>query len=190
MHNRFKTPAIYNLLLRLKIEFPNQTELIDSYFPAFAPLDLSAKNHIRTQETFLQELNLITKETVYVVWNIDSIINSINSNPYPPEMVPIKTLLELPNIQKANWEPILTTIKNNRNKPFPHKTDYIIITELPNFPGFSIIDGNYRFGEALLNGQTEIKAYIINPLAAPTFLQPDSQKFVTTFYSMLQKLTN
>lgn len=185
MKNSFKTPALYNLLIYLQEKYPAQKSLISSYMPKFADIDLSIYNHIQLQETYRQELNFYTKDTVYIVWNIDSIINTIKNTPnVPVNSAPIDDIL----ILHKDFESVLSNVKQNFKKSFPHKLDSIIIGELPFFPGKTVIDGNHRLLEAFLAGEKNINYIYINPQCAIQFLQKDSQQFFLLLDHLHQSL--
>lgn len=189
MNHHFKTPAIYNLLAHLKQHFSYKTSIIDTYSHNFSDIDLSKQNHNQTiQETFQQELNLITGETVYIVWNIDSIIQHAKSSHQIPILTPVCELVQCTHLNNSSWTAALPNVSKHSNQKFNHKTDYIIFAELLYFPGLTLIDGNHRFCEALLSKQKNIKCLFLNPSYAHVFLQPDSNRFVSLFNNLMSLL--
>lgn len=187
-HQRqYKSEAIYNLLTYVKNKFPHASNIIEQYEPAFRDINLSQTNgDYSNGEIYMQTLNLVTSETIYLFWNIDAVIQHIEKFNITPQVISPNMIMHNPQFILPTFESTLKRVQKNKTK-FIHKTDYIIFAELPCFPGMTIIDGNHRFCEALINKQN-IKAYFILPTGASQFLQPDSQKFIILFAELINKI--
>jgi len=190
LQNNFKTKAIYNLLTHISNSSPKAKALSKIYLPFFKDIDLSISNYEHnTGEVYIQSLNLVTNEIIYLAWNIDLIIKYIDNNHIPPQLISPFDILHntafvLPDLQNT----LQNTLSNSHNF-FTHKTDYVIFAELPCFTGLTIIDGNHRFCEALIQNDTKIKAYFINPDFAANFLHPESKKFIELLSELITGLS-
>ena len=177
MNTTFITPALKNFLNTLCKQYPDKAEYIESLSDQFACLDLSCQNHIQTQETFQQTLNLLTGDTVYLVWNVDDIIHDLQKNHQTPNLVSIKSMMAHPAFVKNDWSELLDKVSKSKF-PFTHKTDYIILAQLPFFDGFFVIDGNHRIGESIIMKKDIIKAILLQADDAYKYLQSDSKRFI------------
>lgn len=188
MINNFKTPALYNFLEYLKNIFPNKINIINSYWNKFSEIDLNYHNSIMSSETFLQCLDLVTNENIFIEWNIDSIIQYVSSQKPHLSTIFVNDVLNNPNYILKNLKKTLEQVVENKNISYKHKTNYIIIAEFPLFSGAAIIDGNHRFCEAIINGESDIKAFFLPFYLVPQFLLPNSRDFCYLFTQLNERL--
>ncbi len=173
----FKTKALYNFLLYLEKRFPERKDVIRSYYPKFASLDLNETNHYENFETYHQSQNLNTGEKIYITWNIDSIINYVKDNHITPDLLPVKLIYNSEWFRNENPVDFLKKSKPKYNGNNP-KSDYIIVGKILFFEEYTIIDGNHRFCKALLSNQENIKIILIVDDISKMFLLGDSRKFI------------
>ncbi len=184
MHNNFKTPALFNLLAFFENKYPQKINIIRTYYSKLCDLDLNCNNRYYAFETYQQVINLITGEDIYIIWNIDKIIEYGKNNNIIPKPTSTEEILASGCFMQESFESIFTKVLANQNFNFPHKVDYIIIAGLPYFDGYTIIDGNHRFCEALIAKKKSINCVVLNPQYANMFLLKDSQKFIEIFVEL------
>lgn len=184
MNNYFKTPEIFNLINYLKNSFPDKAKLIDSFSVYFSEIDLS--QHDQSQESFRQTINLYTGDTIQITYNIDDLISEINRLSLKTITQNPQQLLNEKNFANKNclYSETGINVKNNLNRKYEHKTDYIILSNISLFPELTIIDGNHRFCRALLTNQKNIKICIVPEEIAIQFLQKESFNFITLLYAL------
>lgn len=188
MSTYFKNSAIHNFLNYLKTLYPSKTEIINKYYSLLSNIDLS--EHIQLQETFRQPINLSTGETIEITWNIDDLILYLKSSQKAPNKIHPNDLFIQAGLdmQSPVFNEIYYNVKNNLHISFPHKSEFIITLSLPYFYGSRIIDGNHRFLYAVITNQPTILVHDINIFDTISFLQPNSQKFIITFYNLIDEL--
>ncbi len=177
----YKTPALKQLFQYIKEQYPNYINQLLPLEGKIASIDLSA--HIFTENTYRQTIELFTGDSIELTWNIDQVIQYSKSHTDKIFTCSIWNLYYDYEISFPDFENnpvaqrVYASLKDG--KVYTHKIPYIIIARVPFSNGFSIIDGNHRFYEALLSNQLFVSCFVIADDECFPFLQPESQKYIS-----------
>lgn len=180
----FKTPALENFTEYLKQNFPNSIAAINSITPQLSTLDFS--NCLSLEETYVQSIDLISNDTIFFTWNIDSLIHHIDNHSIPTDFFPILNLINAPalNLNTYTFNDVMRTVSQNITKTFIYKTDYIIIAAIPFFGGAAVVDGNHRLAHAILSNKTSVKCCFLPEDISYQFLQKECRRFIDLLCSL------
>lgn len=177
MKNEFKTPALEKLYYMLLRQYPIPDSKKNELKRRLA--DISLPDRHPAYEHFYHELHIHDCGTVTIVWNIEKIIKS-NPKDTALEIHNVQELTSLIDFSDHNIKEMMSGLLSKGK--MKHRADFITLAVFPGFPKFTIIDGNHRVLENLVNPSFEFNCYMLGDETILDFLEPNSRKFAEFIY--------
>lgn len=190
MRNSFKTPALYDFLASLAQQYPAEQpcaerKVISSFLPDFSSINLAEDQRLKLEyallnrETYDLPIHLTGGTSVRLCWDIDLVIDHINTAGMVPQLTAISKIAHDTNyFTDKDFLAKLEYVRMHQDEKFNHKLQPIILAQLPFFPQTSVIDGNHRLCEAICANRTSVETIFIPPDDSYKFLLPNSQNLI------------